>query len=217
MRRKEGELSLPPIFSQVLLRSAAHLFKWGREGRDIPLPCLFHPQKCTSRTLLSPPDNHSGEGPWMEEKGGISCSLSLQCWRRSHLYSGKTWSFPSSLPLPRCPPPPVFSEFGCRGRESESRERLPLPQAGTPPLPSLSFLHFLCWSSSLFERTFERGGAEGKIEGPSPLTSNSWGTTTLLTQRQVPYVEDFLTKKALRFEIVYCRTRFKTTGWNDTI
>ncbi len=120
-------------------------------------------------SALSPPDNHSGGGG---RKKGLG-------WRRrgdflfpfATMLAAESFVFREDLvipfppPLSLLPPPPVFSEFGCRG--SESRERLPLPPSGghtTSPLsflPPFSLLEFFPVRTNLRGR---RGGG-GKLRG----------------------------------------------------
>ncbi len=201
---KEGELSLLPIFflpGPSALCCSFIQMGGEREGHSPSLS--FPPAKMHApHSALSSPDNHSGGGRGRASDGGEGGGFPVPF--RYNVGGGVICipgrlghSLPSS-PFPAAPLP-------CSRNSAAEGERA---EKGSPSPPSgrrahhlsspLSFLHFLCWSSlPCSNEPSGEEGRRGKIEGPSPLTSNSWGTTTLLTQRQVPHVEYFLRKKAL--------------------
>ena len=111
---KEGELSLSPIFfQQVLLRSAAHLFKWGREGGTFSLP-VFSTRKNARPALCSlsarQPFRRGGEeeGPWMEEKGGFPVPFRYNVGGGVICIPGRLGHSLPSSPFPAAPPSRVL-------------------------------------------------------------------------------------------------------------
>ena len=126
---KEGELSLLPIFflpGPSALCCSFIQMGGEREGHSPSLS--FPPAKMHApHSALSSPDNHSGGGRGRASDGGEGGGFPVPF--RYNVGGGVICipgrlghSLPSSSPFPAAPPP-VFSEFGCRG--GESRERLP--------------------------------------------------------------------------------------------
>ncbi len=198
-------MSLLPIFSQVLSALCCSFIQMGEGGREGHSPSLSFPlakMHVPHSALAARQPFRRGGGRRAsdggERVGGFPVPFRYNVGGGVICIPGRLGHSLPSSPFPAAPLP-------CSRNSAAEGERA---EKGSPSPPSgrrahhlsspLSFLHFLCWSSlPCSNEPSGEEGRRGKIEGPSPLTSNSWGTTTLLTQRQVPHVEYFLRKKAL--------------------